>query len=393
MNSDFFDAVIIGGGYYGCSLALQLRRYGLRVLLLEQHSGLLRRASHNNQARVHNGYHYPRSLLTAYRSRTNFPRFVRDFESAVVRSFDKYYAIGRRHSKVNAEQFRVFCRRIGAPLAPAPAKVRALFNADLVEDVFKVEEFAFDAVILARLIEAELQRAGVPVMLESRCQMVRALEDRGFELDFLSSDATEHTVCADRVFNCTYSALNRVISASGLDPVPLKHELTEMALIDVPEPLKGMGVTVMCGPFFSVMPFPPTGQHTLSHVRYTPHTHWADRGGAQYRDVDDYLARAGRRSHFTHMQKDAVRYLPLLGEARHRDSLWEIKTLLPRNETDDGRPILFHADRRHPGFISVLGGKIDNIYDVQDEVDDLYRKSVDTAFVADAGHMNAGVPR
>ncbi len=51
------------------------------------------RASYNNQARVHNGYHYPRSILTALRSRISFPRFVDEFRDCVDSDFDKYYLI------------------------------------------------------------------------------------------------------------------------------------------------------------------------------------------------------------------------------------------------------------------------------------------------------------
>ena len=46
--------------------------------------------------------------------------------------------------------------------------------------------------------------------------------------------------------------------------------------------------------------------------------------------------------------------------------MFEVKTVLTANERDDGRPILLH--RHSPGrrFYSVMGGKIDNIYDLFD---------------------------
>ena len=58
------DAVIIGGGFYGAAIAVYLaKQRGLkRITLIEREPTLLARASYNNQARVHNGYHYPRSL-------------------------------------------------------------------------------------------------------------------------------------------------------------------------------------------------------------------------------------------------------------------------------------------------------------------------------------------
>ena len=74
-EADRCDAVVIGGGFYGTAIASYLvRTRGLRrVLLVEREPVLLSRASFHNQARVHNGYHYPRSFTTAYRSRVNLP--------------------------------------------------------------------------------------------------------------------------------------------------------------------------------------------------------------------------------------------------------------------------------------------------------------------------------
>jgi hypothetical protein len=46
-----------------------------------------------------------------------------------------------------------------------------------------------------------------------------------------------------------------------------------------------------------------------------------------------------------------------------------VKTLLPQTEVDDGRPILFRRDPLLPALIHVMGGKIDNIFDVEDELD------------------------
>src|SRR5262249_4822112 len=146
-----------------------------KVLLLERGPGLLRRASYANQARVHRGYHYPRSLLTGLRSKMTFSRFVAEYEDCIDDGFDAFYAIGRRLSKVTAGPVRLFSARVGAPLAPAPAAVKALFNDDLIEDVFRVEEFSFDAVKLRARLERDLEAEGVEVRLEARARIVRGL--------------------------------------------------------------------------------------------------------------------------------------------------------------------------------------------------------------------------
>jgi len=64
-----YDYVIVGGGFYGCCLALYLRSISTRVVVLEAGDKLLDRASRVNQARIHTGFHYPRSVLTAVKSK------------------------------------------------------------------------------------------------------------------------------------------------------------------------------------------------------------------------------------------------------------------------------------------------------------------------------------
>ena len=90
------DYLIIGGGFYGCCLALYLRSITDRVIVVEAADTLMSRASRVNQARIHTGFHYPRSALTAVKSMILHRRFIQDFPEAVVDEFQMLYAIARR---------------------------------------------------------------------------------------------------------------------------------------------------------------------------------------------------------------------------------------------------------------------------------------------------------
>ncbi len=100
-----FDHIIIGGGFYGCCLALFLRSISRKVLLIEAEDRLLSRASRVNQARVHTGFHYPRSALTAVKSLILHDRFAKDFPEAICSDFQMLHAIAARRSKVSAKLF------------------------------------------------------------------------------------------------------------------------------------------------------------------------------------------------------------------------------------------------------------------------------------------------
>lgn len=365
MSAPDYDAIIIGGGFYGCCLALELTRgQALRTAILEREPDLLLRASYANQARVHTGYHYPRSLITGLRSCVNMPRFIDDYRDCIDDSFVKYYAVARKFSKVTAAQFRLFCRRIKAPIEPAPLPFKKLFNPDLIEDVFRVRETAFDAVKLRHRLAGELGDAGVTVLHNTEAvRLGRTDDDRLLEIT-CRSGKSERVLTAGQVANCTYSRINKLLVDSGLEPIPLNHELTEIAIVQAPPPLVEAGVTVMCGPFFSIMPFPPLGLHSFSHVRYTPHCAWSDVEAGDYRDPYALFDRLPKHSNWRHMISDAQRYMPVLADCRYVQSNWEVKTILPKNDVDDGRPILLKQDHGLANFSCIMGSKIDNVYDV-----------------------------
>ncbi|MBJ2289910.1 FAD-dependent oxidoreductase [Pseudomonas sp. MF5691] len=361
------DAVVIGGGFYGAAIAIYLakQRGFKRVVLVEREPALLMRASYNNQARVHNGYHYPRSFTTAYRSRVNLPKFVRDWPDAVKQDFTKIYAIARRNSKVTAKQFERFCRDIGADIQPANPALRALFEPRLIEDVFLVEEYAFDTTKLAGWAERELKNCAVQIRYETHVTAISKGPDSTLRTITETKGGVQELLSSRYVFNCTYSGLNQFKGDFPGVSTGLKQEITEMALVQIPSSLNGLGITVMDGPFFSMMPFPARELHTLSHVRYTPHLHWTDQQG-----IDPYekLHNYEQKTRVDRMVRDVGRYIPDMLKAKYVESLFEVKTILVKNEGDDGRPILFERHDELPGCYSVLGGKIDNIYDVLEKL-------------------------
>jgi hypothetical protein len=292
---------------------------------------------------------------------------VRDWPEAVKQDFTKIYAIARRNSKVNAKQFERFCREIGARIQPAEPRLRTLFEPHLIEDVFLVEEYAFDATKLASWAACELEECGVKILLNTHVTAISKGPNNTLQVAVEPDRGADNLLTSRYVFNCSYSGLNQFKGDFLGTQTELKQEITEMALMQAPSELAGLGITVMDGPFFSMMPFPSRGLHTLSHVRYTPHLHWKD---AQGNDPYQKLKKYERATRVDRMVRDVGRYLPCALNAKYVESLFEVKTILLKNEGDDGRPILFEKHAELPGCYSVLGGKIDNIYDIFKKLED-----------------------
>lgn len=357
--------VVIGGGLYGCMIALQFAARGEKVVLFEREGDLLRRASYNNQARVHGGYHYPRNRVTGRRSRANMARFEREFGFSVSTPAPALYAIARHNSKVTARQFEEFCADIGTPLYQIDRHDTELFDSHLVEAVYRVEEPVFNAAMMREGLRAQLVKHSIDVRMNT--SIVSACADAGTIVLAYVNPEGQGSLRATRVFNCTYSGLGGIDFDGVRLKTRLKHEITEMALVEMPAPLRNVAITIMDGDFWSSLPFPDRQLHTLSHVGYTPHISWEDNSRDNvYELLESY--RKKNQSRGSRMILDASRYVPSFRLARQHDSLWEVKTVLVKNEADDGRPILLEKHPYLPVW-NVLGGKVDNVFDLMDRID------------------------
>ena len=142
-----YDCLVIGAGLAGSVAARELaERGGKRVLVLERDPAPFMRATYINQARVHMGYHYPRSYSTAIKSAHYFQRFCRDYDFCLHTSFDQIYATSAHFSWTNAAEFRRFC---------AAAKIRCddvaperYFNNGMCDGAFLTTEYTYDAQVL-----------------------------------------------------------------------------------------------------------------------------------------------------------------------------------------------------------------------------------------------------
>lgn len=368
------NTIIIGGGFYGLRIALYLHEeLGIKdIIVIEKEADPMTHASYVNQARVHNGYHYPRSVLTAYRSRVNFSRFVEEYQPAIVDDFPKYYGIAKGLSKINAKQFKSFCNKIEAEVYPAPPEIANLMNNKLIEAVYQVKEYAFNSHIMRDLLLERIK--SYPDIVLHTNEEVDSIVDLRSNLAVQTNRAKYE---ASNVLNCTYAQINNLHRRSGIPLVPLKHEIAELCLVKLPKGMENFSITVMDGPFFSIMPFPTTDYHTLTHVRYTPHMSWFDDEDTPREKYDTYQyhIKTGIQSNFRQMYADVIRYIPALAEMELVQSISDVKTVLRKSEGDDSRPILFKPHHGFKGYTCIMGAKLDNIYDVFVELKDLYGKT------------------
>lgn len=371
-----YDKVIIGAGLYGLYAAKRCSDKGEKVLVLEYDRAPFQRATYINQARVHMGYHYPRSLTTAVKSAGYFRRFVEDFGFCIHDRFEQIYATSGRFSWTNAEQFMEFCRAAG--IRCEEVAVSKYFQTGMCDGAFLTEEYTYDAGILQKYYEEQLSdRNNVTFLFEARLKKILRKNDV-FEVWMCDDTCFE----APFVLNATYASVNQIIEKTeGIDQekFKIKYELCEIILCEPDDTLRGTGITVMDGPFFSIMPFGKTGLHSLTSVTFTPHvTSYEELPTfrCQERSEDgrpecrpEALGNCNTCIHkpdsaWPYMSHLADKYLKPEYAYTYKESLYSMKPILKSSEVDDSRPTAIRVLSESPVFISVLSGKINTVYDL-----------------------------
>lgn len=372
-----YDKIIIGAGLYGLYAAYFCGQRGEKVCVLEADEYAFSRATYINQARVHQGYHYPRSLSTALKSAGYFQRFNMDFDFCINREFSKLYATSSTYSWSDGEQFKQFCRAADIPCEEVYPE--RFFKHGACDGAFMVREYTYDACILRNYFLEKLK--ALPNVVIRYASPVIGVERDGdsYAVRVKSADDNIYCCASGYVLNASYAATNQIISMLGVDCFKIKYELCEIILCNASRELSGYGITVMDGPFFSIMPFGKTGLHSLTSVTFTPHK-------TSYDPLPRFACQSLSGAECTQMQlgncnkcaahpHTAYPYMSALARKYLRDeysfdyarSLFSMKPILLASEIDDSRPTLIKKHSENPTFISVLSGKINTVYDL-DEV-------------------------
>lgn len=363
-----FDRIVIGAGLYGLYAAARSAERGMTVLVLECANDSFRRSSYVNQARIHNGLHYPRSLETALKCGRFYRRFIEDHHECVNEGFEAVYAVAAKDSLVGAHDFENLMGKLGLDYQLISAS--DIFLPGSVEAAYKVREATFDPALLRQHYMDLIVK--YKSLVEIRF---------GYHICDIRYRDGEYVVngefCAPFLLNTTYASTNQVASMLTGDLIDTKHELCEVVLCDVSGPYENLGITVMDGGFFSLMPWGSSSIHTLTSVHHTPHfqchsphpqfecmsgregcsgINLADCNECQYRP----------QSAFNYMMAIVERFLQEPQAIKYNRSLYAVKTVLSAAENDDRRPTVIRQYEDFPGFYSVLSGKISTVYELDD---------------------------
>lgn len=370
-----YDKIIIGAGIYGLYAAEHCAKRGENVLVLEYDGQPFSRATYINQARVHMGYHYPRSLSTAMKSAGYFERFVKEYGFCINQEFEQIYAMSKEFSWTDAKEFQKFCDAAG--IFCKRLHEDAFFKAEMCDGTFLTKEYTYDAMVLKQYFLDRLQTmANVTMKFCARIMEIRK-NNSLYEICLQDDGIAE----APYILNASYASSNQILQKVNGEFFRIKYELCEIILCEVSGQMKNIGLTVMDGPFFSIMPFGKTGLHSLTSVTFTPHM-------TCYKDLPEFecqkrqlgkcspyqlgncnLCDAKPKTAYGYMANLARKYVKDEYAFKYHSSLFSMKPILMSSEIDDSRPTVIRVHSKAPTFISVLSGKINTVYDLDEVLD------------------------
>jgi hypothetical protein len=299
-----------------------------------------------------------------------FDRFVNDYGFCINREFDQIYATSYEFSYTNGQQFKRFCEISKIPVEEvSPDKY---FKKGMCDSAFKTIEYTYDARILREYFEKKLaETENIEVVKKAYIYHVDK-DDSEFSLSIANYEKEVHT---SFVLNTTYASVNQVNKLFGFELFKMKYELCEIILCDVNDRLSHTGLTVMDGPFFSIMPFGHTGIHSLTSVSFTPHE-------TSFGSLPEFKCQAKNtfcssemlkncncceckpKTSYDYMNALAKKYLLDDFEISYRGSMFSVKPIMVEAELDDSRPTIIRKLCDSPTFFSILSGKINTIYDL-----------------------------
>jgi len=250
---------IIGGGLFGITTYIQLKRKGYECVIFEKKKDILLGASTNNLNRVHFGYHYPRDDKTAQQSYKGYLNFHKFYKKSILRNFRNYYAIAL-DSKISFDSFLKFCKK--NLLSFKKINIEK-FDIDLkrITGCIKVKEPIYDWNIIKR--EAKEKISKLPQNNIRKNEEIKKIIKK--DKYYLTSNKGKYVF--DIIIDASYEQSNQ-LTKNICNPKKRKYQLVavfEFALKNFDR----LGMAIMDGKFFSFLPKGKGNKHLLYHVKYS----------------------------------------------------------------------------------------------------------------------------
>ncbi len=348
---------IIGGGIFGVTIAIRLAK-SHTVEIFEKNDDILKAGSDINQCRVHRGYHYPRSDITAKEVLESQKDFIHEYKDAIITDTENYYCIAKENSQTSADEYIKFCQRNNLEYEISKLDV---VNENKIDLCLKVNENLLDHKKLKEICWQNLKENNVKVNLNQK------VNEQIFEN-------------YDKIIICTYADSNELLNEFPENQFKAQFEICEKIFVKLPKCFHKKSILIMDGPFMSIDPVGKTDLFIIGDVVHTVLSSNIGRKPELEKKFLDVLDRGiitnPPFTNFQYFIDSATRFMPDASKAEHIGSSFCIKTVLSNMDKTDERPTIVR--KINDKIISVFSGKIPTCVNAAKKVEETINQTIDT---------------
>ena len=349
---------ILGGGIFGVTTFLILRKKGLNCYLYEKEKELLSGATTKNLNRVHLGYHYPRDKETVFQSQKGFNSFSKMYANSIIKKFNNYYAIANS-SKVKSDKYEKFLKETKLKYKKISPK-KFNFKTRNIENIYEVSEPVYSWSLLKKQVKKLIGKDMNRIFLNNEVKNLKFENEKySFETD------SKKKIFNDIVINATYEGSNE-ISKNISKLKNFEYQVTNIMEINSKK-FKSTGFALMDGPFFSFLPMgTEKNKQILYHVTYSVlKKETNNKFKKNWLKLNKNFKKKIRLSNLRTL-KDLKKYFPEMDVKKINKNYISSRVLLPRTKKTAKR--ISYLKESSKNYFEIFSGKVDHSVDIAHKI-------------------------
>ena len=328
---------IVGAGFYGCYLAKHLSKKH-EIYIFEKNANLISESGNNNQYRLHQGFHYPRSKKTIQQTKEGYKKFFLEFKNFIYFPKNNFYCI-HRDSKISFPNYLNILKKNKLSYKIFDKNKIPYIKKNQIDGAVNTKE---GVILINKLNKKLIKEVKNKCFISTNSKILMIDSNKG------QIKTKYKTLTFDKIINTTYTNPNLGLKKKKFN---LKYELA--AIIIPNTKIQNVpGITIMDGNFVSMYPR-SKNNFSLTSVKFTPIKKFKD-----LKKKDVYLNEINKKKIiFKKNIFNHVRKFINLKDINYKKSKIEIATKTKIvNDKGDIRTSEIIVENK---LISILCGKLD----------------------------------
>ena len=334
------NILIIGAGIHGCFLTKYLSKFNVNIFLIEKKGDICLEASGATHNRANRGFHYPRSDRTTSECKVAYEYFEKNYKPYLNKK-QSYYCI-ENNSKISFANYLRFFKK--NRLKFDIIKKSKFIKNEKIAGIIKGEEGCYNHFKIKKMLKNKLLKKNIHKIFNFDLKKVK-YNNGLLKLVNKKNKFLEKKI--DLIVNATYDSSNQILKIFSLNKKKTKylHQLTEVVVVKSKKIFPG--VTIMDGPFATIMPYIGKKNKYLLY----------DVTNSILKKSSAPIQKKKIKSNFKKIKKKLNKYLNYTNEFKYSESLIGNRPVPYKDTHGDRSTKIEKSKYENINFLSIKEGK------------------------------------